>query len=129
MKKLMMLVAVVGMMVGMSAGAQDIAGDWQGTLKVGKDLRLIMHIYKGDKDGYSATMYSIDQTPTADSCDVGDAGWGERQDDDRHDSGAEYEGKLGTDGKMMTGTYSQGGKSFPLDLVKATPETAWGHIP
>ncbi len=125
MKKLMMLIAVVGMMFSMSAGAQDIAADWQGTLKVGKDLRLIMHIYKGDKDGYSATMYSIDQTPqpipatsvTRDGVNVKIA-------IDMIQGG--YEGKLGADAKMMTGTYSQGGKTYPLDLVKATPETAWG---
>jgi uncharacterized protein (TIGR03435 family) len=125
MKKWMMLVAVVGVMFGVSAGAQDIAGDWQGTLKVGKDLRLIMHIYKGDKDGFSATMYSIDQTPqpipatsvTRDATSV-------KITIDMIQGG--YEGKLGTDGKMMTGTYSQGGKTYPLDLVKSTPETAWG---
>ena len=63
MKKLVLLVAVVGMMLGGAAFGQDITGDWQGTLKVGKDLRIIMHIYKGTKDGLSATMYSIDQTP------------------------------------------------------------------
>jgi hypothetical protein len=64
MKKLMMLVAAIVAMCGTTAArAQDITGDWQGTLKVDKGLRIILHIYKGDKDGLSATMYSIDQTP------------------------------------------------------------------
>jgi uncharacterized protein (TIGR03435 family) len=125
MKKLMMLVAAVGMMFGSAAGAQDITGDWQGTLKVGKDLRIIMHIYKGAKDGYSATMYSIDQTPqpipatsvTRDGASVKIA--------IAMIQGG-YEGKLSSDGKMMTGKWTQGPQSFPLDLVKSTPETAWG---
>jgi uncharacterized protein (TIGR03435 family) len=125
MKKLVLLVAVVGMMFGGAAFGQDITGDWQGTLKVGKDLRIIMHIYKGDKDGLSATMYSIDQTPQPI----------EASSVTRDEASIKitiamiqggYEGKLGADGKMMTGTYSQGGKPYPLDLVKATPETAWG---
>jgi uncharacterized protein (TIGR03435 family) len=124
-KKLMILVAMVGMMLGGVAFGQDITGDWQGTLKVGKDLRLIMHIYKGEKDGFSATMYSIDQTPqpipatsvTRDGASVKIA-------IDMIQGG--YEGKLSSDGKLMTGTWKQGPQSFPLDLVKATPETAWG---
>ena len=67
MKKLIMLAAAVGVIFGSVARGQDIAGDWQGTLKVGKGLRLIMHIYKGSKDGFNATLYSIDQqsAPTA----------------------------------------------------------------
>ena len=37
-----------------------------------------------------------------------------------------YDGKLSADNKLMTGTWKQGPQSFPLDLVKSTPETAWG---
>jgi hypothetical protein len=33
---------------GNSLGAQDISGDWQGTLKAGKDRRLILQIAKRD---------------------------------------------------------------------------------
>jgi uncharacterized protein (TIGR03435 family) len=125
MKKLMMLMAVVGMILGGAARAQDISGDWQGTLKAGKDLRIILHFYKGDKDGFSATMYSIDQTPqpieatsvTRDGATVKIA---------IAMLGAKYEGKLNPDGKLMTGTWSQGPQSLQLDLAKATPETAWG---
>ena len=41
---------------------RDIAGDWQGTLEAGKSLRIIARIAKADK-GWSAKMFSIDQTP------------------------------------------------------------------
>ncbi|MDP9051098.1 MAG: TIGR03435 family protein [Acidobacteriota bacterium] len=126
MKKLMMLVAAIVLMFGTTAArAQDITGDWQGTLKVGKGLRIIMHLYKGDKDGLSVTMYSIDQTPqpiagtsvTRDGASVKIA---------IDMIPGKYDGKLSADGKMMSGTWTQGTQPFPLDLVKATPETAWG---
>jgi hypothetical protein len=38
------------------AYAQDIAGDWQGTLKAGsQQLRLILHVAKGDNGGWNGT--------------------------------------------------------------------------
>src|SRR5262249_22565039 len=39
--------------------------------------------------------------------------------------GGAFEGKLGADGNTISGTFSQGPASFPLNLAKATPETAW----
>jgi len=125
MKKLIMLAAAVGVIFGSVARGQDIAGDWQGTLKVGKGLRLIMHIYKGSKDGFNATLYSIDQTPQPiEASSVTWDGASLKIAIDMIQGG--YEGKLSADGKMMTGTWKQGPQSFPLDMVKATPETAWG---
>jgi uncharacterized protein (TIGR03435 family) len=38
--------------------------------------------------------------------------------------GGNYEGKLSADGNSITGTWTQGGP-VPLNLVRATPETAW----
>src|SRR5260370_34043229 len=44
------------------AQAQDIAGVWQGTLKVGaQELRLVLHLSKDDRDAWSARLLSIDQ--------------------------------------------------------------------
>ena len=124
MKKLVMLIAVVGMMLGTSARAQDLSGNWQGTLKAGKDLRVIFNIYKGDKDGWSAKMYSIDQTPQPFPVGaVTKQGSNIKMTVDVIGGG--FEGKLSDDNKAMTGTWTQAGKPFPLALVKATPETAW----
>jgi uncharacterized protein (TIGR03435 family) len=36
-----------------------------------------------------------------------------------------YEGKLNADGNSITGTWSQGGPPLPLNLKRATSETAW----
>jgi uncharacterized protein (TIGR03435 family) len=133
MKKLMLcLVALAALVAPTALRAQsaaptapgDLSGNWQGTLKVGKDLRVIFNIYKGDKDGWSAKMYSIDQT--AQPIPVASV--------TRQDSvvkiavdmiGGSYEGKLAADGKSISGTGPQGGQPLPLTLLRATPETAW----
>ena len=111
-------------MVGGAARGQDLLGNWQGTLKVGKDLRIIFNIYKGDKDGFSAKMYSIDQTPQPIPVNsVTKSGSSIKISVEM--LGGSYQGRLSDDGKTMTGTFTQGAQSFPLVLVRATPETAW----
>lgn len=50
---------------GGSIHAQDISGNWQGTLKAGIDLRIILEISKGPNGALSARLYSIDQGPDA----------------------------------------------------------------
>jgi uncharacterized protein (TIGR03435 family) len=36
-----------------------------------------------------------------------------------------YEGRMSADGKTINGTWTQQGNPSPLDLTRATPETAW----
>lgn len=124
MKKFMLCIVALATLYVPALRAQDISGNWQGTLKVGKDLRVIFNLYKGDKDGWSAKMYSIDQTKQA--IPVTSV---TRQGSDIKISveiiGGSYVGKLSEDGKTMTGTWTQASTPFPLVLVRATPETAW----
>ena len=48
-----------------SLWAQDIAGDWQGTLKAGsQELRLVFQIAKGDKGGWRAGPTALTRAPT-----------------------------------------------------------------
>jgi uncharacterized protein (TIGR03435 family) len=123
MKKLMGFMAAVLLFVG-AAQAQDLSGNWQGTLHAGKDLRIIFNLYKGDKDGWSAKLYSIDQTPQPFPVGaVTKQGSNIKMTVDVIGGG--FDGKLSDDNKTMTGTWTQAGKPFPLTLVKATPETAW----
>ena len=64
MKKWMVCVIALATLFSPALRAQDLSGNWQGTLHAGgKDLRIIVNIFKGDKDGWSGKMYSIDQTP------------------------------------------------------------------
>src|SRR5215471_8625662 len=101
--------------------AQDIAGQWQGTLKTpGPELRLVMQIVK-DGPGWKADMYSIDQTTdalpaTSISLNAGTLKYTVDQ------IRVSYEGKLSTDGNTIAGTFTQG-SPLPLEYKRATPET------
>lgn len=124
MKKLMLCIVALATMFGTSARAQDLSGNWQGTLKAGKDLRVIFNFYKGDKDAWSAKMYSIDQGAQAiPVTSVTKQGSSIKISVDM--IGGIFEGKLSDDSKTMTGTWTQGPQPLPLTLVRATPETAW----
>jgi uncharacterized protein (TIGR03435 family) len=124
MKKLALLMVVLGAMSGMSLRAQDVAGQWQGTLHAGSnDLRIILKIAKDDGK-LAVTMYSIDQGGQPfKATGVGMDGSTLRL---RIDViGGKFEGKLSGDGKTIAGTWTQGPSPLPLVLVKSTKETAW----
>jgi len=109
------------------AHAQDISGDWQGTLKTGaQELRILLQIANSDKGAWRATMLSIDQSPdrgagtpvTSFSVDGSNIRFG---------IGAvrgSYDGKLSADGASISGTWTQG-PGLPLEFRRATKETAW----
>jgi len=111
------------MLLGSAAAAQDITGDWQGTLKVGRqDLRLIVQIAKGDV-GWKATLYSIDQT-TSPIPATSVALEGSNLKLTVEAVRGTYEGRISPDGASITGTWTQGAP-LPLVLRRATKETAW----
>src|SRR5262245_3154103 len=119
--------AVVGLLLGTSVCAQDLAGDWQGTLQAGNPLlRLIVKLRHADDGGWTGTLYSIDQgtdrglgqplvSITQLGAQVKFAVEGGR--------GA-FEGRLGGDASSIEGTWMQR-QSQPLVLRRATPDTAW----
>ena len=123
MRKMLLGIIAFATLLGSSLYAQDIAGDWQGTLKMGAGLRLILHITKGDSGSWNGMMYSIDQTPdgmkvnslTLVGSDL------KFSVDPIHGS---FEGKLSPDGASISGTWTQG-SPLPLELQRATKETAW----
>src|SRR5215204_6935351 len=55
------IVTMLLLSASLLAQSQTLAGQWQGVLQVGKDLRIVLVITTAD--GLKATMYSIDQTP------------------------------------------------------------------
>jgi non-heme chloroperoxidase len=112
--------------------AQDLAGDWQGTLKgtaQGTDLRLVLHIKKGESSEWSGMFYSIDQPPTGlegtpvNSLSLQGSDFKFSIDT----SHASYKGKLSADGNTISGTWT-GRRELPLELERATKETAWPHF-
>ena len=102
---------------------KGIAGDWQGTLKVGGgELRLVLHVSEGEGGQLKATLDSIDQ-PGANGMPVTSISLKDSKLNFTVDSihGA-YEGKLNADATTIEGTWSQA-QSAPLDFKRgATAE-------
>jgi uncharacterized protein (TIGR03435 family) len=125
MKKWMLSTFAVMLLSAAALQAQDLTGTWQGTPNVGgRDLRTVIKIAKGNNGALTGTFYSIDQNPQG----VG-LGTITLQNSTVKFTipamGGSFEGKLGLEGTTISGTFSQGPASFPLNLTKATPETAW----
>jgi uncharacterized protein (TIGR03435 family) len=126
MKKLMLCLIALALGSGSSLQAQQpVAGTWQGALQgpQGRQLRIVIKIAL-DNDKLKATFFSIDQpgpgipasTLTRDGSNV------------KMTIAAlngTYEGKLSADGNSLAGTWSQGGPGTPLNLARATAESAW----
>lgn len=104
--------------------AQDIAGDWQGTLKAdSQDLRVVVQIVKGDGGAWKATMYVLD--PTTNAIPVSsvtlDGSKLRLTVDAVHGA---YEGTVSADRVSIDGTWTQR-EAVRLQLRRATEETAW----
>ncbi|WP_263384656.1 TIGR03435 family protein [Granulicella arctica] len=123
MKKVILCLLACVVLLGAALQAQDIVGNWQGILKAEKDLRVILIIAK-DNGKLKATMYSIDQGSMAlGASAVTLDGATLRYKVDM--IGGSYEGKLSADGKVLTGTWSQGATPQAIVLARTTKETAW----
>jgi non-heme chloroperoxidase len=105
--------------------AQDITGNWQGTMTPpqGKPLRIVLRFLRDESGALKARIYSIDQGPEGDWVDSITV----------QDSTVKfvvgmiqlsYEGKLSPDGNVITGTWTQG-SPVPFTFRKATKATAW----
>jgi len=97
------------------ARAQDVTGDWLGTLKMpARELRLALHISKVG-DGLKATLDSVDQGVSGvpiDSIQLEDA----KLTFNLKVLQVSYEGRVDTAGSLIEGTFSQGPGSLPLTL-------------
>ncbi|MBI4909950.1 MAG: alpha/beta hydrolase [Acidobacteria bacterium] len=106
--------------------AQDIRGDWQGTLEA-REMRMIIRISKQLDGSLEARIIRVGEN-------VPDWGSGNRANSVSLEGSdfrftvdsmkVVYEGKLSAGGNSMTGTLTQGG-SLPLELHRATKDTAW----
>jgi uncharacterized protein (TIGR03435 family) len=124
MKKLFVLIPLALFSAG-ALLAQNIVGDWQGTLATPqKPLRIVLKITRNPDESLKAVFYSIDQSGQGIN-----ASTAKLQGSDLKlqmpAMGASYEGKLGEDGNTVTGSFTQGGQPLPLNLTRATPSTAW----
>ena len=112
---------VLALAMAAPAGAQTIAGDWEGTLKIGGvDLRLVFHLTPDTKGGFTATLDSPDQgargLPVAAVSVVNSTLKVELP-----QIMASYEGTMNAGATAITGTFTQVGTSFPLNLARPAP--------
>jgi uncharacterized protein (TIGR03435 family) len=131
MKKLLLGIPGLIAILGSTALAQSLVGTWQGTLApppgapaTAKELRIVMKVAATDGDTLKATLYSIDQggqavpggalTVLGKAVKIPVTG-----------IGGTWEGNLSSDGNTLTGTWTQGPAPIPLNLVRATAQTAW----
>ena len=122
MKKLTLWMMALAALQGTALLAQNITGNWQGTLEVPqRKLRIVFKIALVN-DKLQATLYTADQPSPPIATTITRDGSNVKM--TIPSFAATYEGKLSADGNSITGTFSQGAQ-LPLTLARATPETAW----
>jgi len=118
MKKIILFILTI--LIISSVYGQDITGPWNGILKVqGMQLRIVFHITLTD-EGYIATMDSPDQG----AYDIPATSASYENSElviNIANLGIEYKGTLGMN-DSITGTFTQTGYSFPLNLTREIPE-------
>jgi squalene-hopene/tetraprenyl-beta-curcumene cyclase len=108
--------------------SQDIAATWQGTLPAGGDQRrVVVQIAKKDGGGWAATECDVEflhEDAHVDSLILN----GSNLKLTINGGKGAYEGKISSDGASIAGTWTYNDHSMPLELRRATQETAW-HVP
>lgn len=105
-------------LMGNALYAQDVTGDWQGTIKAGPaELRIQLHITKSDK-GLAATMDSVDQGANGIPVDSVTLTGSDLKFTVGMVQGS-YDGKISADGNSISGNWTQG-QPLPLDFTRGT---------
>jgi len=111
---------LVGLFMNVGANAQTVEGDWQGTIKANDvELRVRLHVTKDEKGTLKATFDSIDQGARGlpiNAISLKDSTLNFEIDGAR----GSYEGKVNADHTRISGTWTQGGKSYQLEFTRVT---------
>ena len=118
---------VVGVGLCAAVWAQDVAGTWQGTMQIAnKPQRMVVKIEKGSDGGWKGLVYDLDSdlaylghATTQMSVGGGELRFAIAAID------AVFDGKLSADGAQAAGTWTQGGKTYSLELSRVTGDAAW----
>jgi hypothetical protein len=99
----------------------QMEGQWIGTLEVqGVKLRLVLNLAR-DGAGYKSTLDSLDQGAKGIPVDFTSVSDGNVTFDVERLK-VNFKGKLSADQQTVSGTFTQGGNSLPLELKKTTLE-------
>ena len=129
MQRMLLSIFALSALPGSALLAQNITGTWQGTLKVNLpngsvDLRTVMKISRADNESLKGVFYSIDQGATPTNI-TSITLKGSAVKVSIMQLNGTFEGTLSGDGNTIKGNWTQGGPALPLNLVRATDETAW----
>jgi len=106
--------------------AQDVAGDWQGTLSAGgAELRLVLHLNKSPDGSLKATLDSVDQSANGIPVNTVTLKDSKLSLDVSAVHGT-YEGKVSADAKTISGTWTQG-QPMPLEFKRANSPVKTEH--
>jgi dienelactone hydrolase len=108
--------------------AQNIVGDWQGTLKAGAaELRLVLHIVKNPDGSLKATVDSVDQA--ANGIPVTSISLKESKLNFTVDAiHGSYDGKVAADATKISGSWTQT-EPLPLDFNRSATPVKTEHKP
>ena len=124
MNRILSGLATLFLVVAGAAYAQDITGNWQGTLQSGGNgLRTVIKITKDDGK-YNGVLYSVDQggaplPMTTVAVDGHTVQFAIKTLD------VSYTGTLSPDGTAITGKATQNGQTHELDLQHVNEENTW----
>ena len=126
MKSLILGMIVLTALPASRLHAQNVTGTWQGSLQgpQGPAIRLVVKIARASDESLKAVFYSIDQGATPLNASSATQ-QGSTIKIALPAIGGTYEGKLSADGNSVVGVWNQGPAPAPLNLTRATPETAW----
>lgn len=102
--------------------AQDISGQWQGTLGSDHPRRVVLNISHDSAGKLQAYFVSVDDSPEHDQATAISMSHGEV---DASAAWESYHGELSEDGRRITGTWTAGSSHSPLEFQRATEETSW----
>ncbi|MGD0132811.1 MAG: hypothetical protein ABSE57_12230 [Bryobacteraceae bacterium] len=121
MKKLTFWMMALAVLLGSALEAQNITGNWQGTLLAG--LQKVRNVFKiALENDKLATLRTVDQPAPPIAMTITREGATVKM--TIPSINGAYEGKLSGDGNSIAGTWTQGAP-LPLNLARATGETAW----
>jgi non-heme chloroperoxidase len=102
--------------------AQDILGQWQGTLQSDHPRRIVLNVSHDTTGKLQAYFVALDESPEQDPATTISLTHGEV---DASGSGESYHGKLSQDGRRITGTWTEGSSQSSLEFQRATEGTSW----
>jgi hypothetical protein len=122
MKRLTLWMMALAALQGSALQAQNLTGNWQGTLQAGPQKVRIVFKITLENDKLQVSLRTVDQPSPPIATTITRDGSIVKMTIPALNG--KYEGKLSEDGNSIAGTWTQG-TPLAFNLARATPETAW----